>query len=115
MGGCSFESISKEVLEYSRSSNELAMMRATAHWQSELLRRNVKEADIEGLMVVVSEMFEQLEEANALCSEMLDSVPSAVPVEMDLGLCFSYMVSRIPSVVMQVWKRGEGRLLAVWP
>lgn len=114
-GGASFEAISREVLEYSMTSTEMGMMRATAHWQGELLRRNVPEADTGRILEIVGEISAQLEEANALCGEVLDSVPTAVPVELDLGLCFSYMSSRPPNVVVQVWKRGEGRLLSVWP
>jgi hypothetical protein len=97
------------------SSTEMGMMRATAHWQGELHRRSVPEAEAERIMALVGEISAQLEEANALCSEVLDSVPSAIPVELDLGMCFSFMSSRAPNVVVQVWKRGEGRLLSLWP
>merc|ERR1711924_399011 len=108
--------VSREVLEYSMSSAEMGVMRATAHWQAELQRRSVPEDEVERILRTIGEIHSQLEEANALCSEVLDSVPSAVPVELDMGLCFSYMnTQKPPNVVVQVWKRGENQLLSVWP
>jgi len=111
-----FENVRTEVLEYSMSSSEMGMMRATAHWQAELQRRNVPTADVGQILGMLGELSAQLEEANALCSEVQDSVPSSLSVELDLGLCFSFASSsRPPTPVVQVWKRGEGRLLAIWP
>lgn len=114
----SFETFSREMLDYSRSSTQgdMGMMRAAGHWQSELTRRNATGVQAEDLMAVVGELVSLVEEANMLCSEVQDAVPGTLPVELDVGLSFSFLsVSRLPSVVVQVWKRGEGRMIAAWP
>jgi len=111
-----FEHISQEALEHSKTSTlgDLGAMRAAAHWQAELQRRNVADAD--SLMDSVGELLLKVEEANVLCRELQEAVPGAAAVELDVGLCFGWRPNaRPPAPVVQVWKRSEGRLIAVWP
>mmetsp|Transcript_32049 Transcript_32049/g.90145 ORF Transcript_32049/g.90145 Transcript_32049/m.90145 type:complete len:744 (+) Transcript_32049:214-2445(+) len=116
--GESFESVSKEVLEYSMTSTlgDMSVMRAAGQWQAELLKRGAEDGTAEALMEEVGKLMVLLEEANALCKEVHDVLPAALSVEMDIGFCFSFSsCSRPPNVVAQVWKRGGARLLAAWP
>eukprot|EP00929_Paragymnodinium_shiwhaense_P073311 TRINITY_DN37323_c0_g1_i1.p1 TRINITY_DN37323_c0_g1~~TRINITY_DN37323_c0_g1_i1.p1 ORF type:complete len:510 (+),score=142.16 TRINITY_DN37323_c0_g1_i1:389-1918(+) len=121
-----FESVSKEVLEYSMTStmSDMGMMRAAAQWQGELKRRNASVEQIETVMGLIGELAMQVEEANALCSELQQAVSDMVPVRLDIGLSFSFLVpQRLPVVVIQVWRQGgeapgaddAGQFLAAWP
>merc|ERR1712039_1079583 len=92
------------------------MGRAAGFWQSELARRNINGSEAEDLLRSIGDLMTQVEEANVLCSEVQSAVPTSQTVEMDIGLAFSFLSSsRLPAVVVQVWNRREGRMIAAWP
>ncbi|CAK0865250.1 unnamed protein product [Prorocentrum cordatum] len=73
-------------------------------------------------MDAISQLMVQVEEANALCGELARALPSMLPVELDVGMTFSFQPgSRPPAVIVQVWARrpaedpGPPRLVAAWP
>jgi len=97
------------------------MIRAVAQWSAELDRHGVDVEERERLMEMVGEVFVQVEEANALCDEVRTAVPETLPVQLDVGFCFSFTPgTRPPAVVVQVWREGgtsgdQQRMLAAWP
>lgn len=113
-----FEDMRDEAKEHSRNAtcNGLDMMRAVGVWQEEFTRRGLVADQSEEIMESVADVMVQVEEANALCSELQTLVPSTLPVTFDIGVCFSFLgSSRVPSIVVQVWHKTESRLLAAWP
>lgn len=116
--GETFESVTKEALEYSLSTTQEGMktMRAVGHWQQEFSRRKVADADVERLLSEIGGLMVQVEEANALCREVHNTLPMTLDVEMDVGVVFPFIPSsRLPAIVVQVWKRSDDTMLAAWP
>jgi len=114
----SFDSVSTELLRYSMTSSmgSMSIIRATTQWQAEMQRRGVPDDQAEQVLSIVGEQMVLVEEANALCSEMRDAIPTILHVELDIGLTFSFLHSAWPpTVVVHVLQQPEGRMLAVWP
>eukprot|EP00440_Ansanella_granifera_P003540 gb/GFBE01003839.1/.p1 GENE.gb/GFBE01003839.1/~~gb/GFBE01003839.1/.p1 ORF type:complete len:767 (+),score=184.13 gb/GFBE01003839.1/:1-2301(+) len=121
-----FETVDKEVLQYSMTSSmsDLGMLRAAARWQKELDSVGATSEEMEEFMSAVGKVFAEVEEANEICSEVKDAVPGMLKVDLDVGVCRPFVqpaaatARRLPTVVVQVWKRNEGadhQLLAAWP
>eukprot|EP00927_Polykrikos_kofoidii_P047395 TRINITY_DN41517_c0_g1_i1.p1 TRINITY_DN41517_c0_g1~~TRINITY_DN41517_c0_g1_i1.p1 ORF type:complete len:815 (-),score=158.71 TRINITY_DN41517_c0_g1_i1:230-2674(-) len=114
-----FENVTKEVQEHSMTCtmSGMDMIRAASQWQSDFSKRSGGSTEAaDNIMNLVGELMVLVEEANALCAELQKAVPGMVAISFDIGFSFSFLApQRLPSVVVQVWKRPESQLLAAWP
>mmetsp|Transcript_72757 Transcript_72757/g.194169 ORF Transcript_72757/g.194169 Transcript_72757/m.194169 type:complete len:440 (-) Transcript_72757:139-1458(-) len=114
----SFESVAREVMINSMTAGQAQGMKAAAYWHGELTRRNVQEDEADQMITLAGEVTANLEEANALCAEIHEASPTTLRIEMDVGMCVSFMkTTEPPHMVIQVWRRDGDRgrqFVAAW-